>query len=112
MSRKIFGTQPASQLPNNQSTSKKLTVIRVKNLTIKRTIKTETIVEEITDETTTEEKIITETPVREPMIIVEENNNPNNVNRKMIVISDDLSFTQIFCFLKSLSSIYNKSTQL
>ena len=101
MSRKIFGTQPASQLPNNQSTSKKLTEIRVKNLTIKRTIKTETIVEEITDETTTEEKIITETPVREPMIIVEENN-PNNVNRKMIVISDDLSFTQKFCFLKSL----------
>lgn len=102
MSRKIFGTQPASLLPNNQSISKKLTEIRVKNLTIKRTIKTETIVEEITDETTTEEKIITETPVREPMIIVEENNNLNNVNRKMIVISDDLSFTQKFCFLKSL----------
>ena len=95
MSRKIFGTQPASQLPNNQSTSKKLTVIRVKNLTIKRTIKTGTIVEVITDETTTEEKIITETPVRERTIIVVENN-LNNVNRKMIVISDDLSFISIF----------------
>ena len=93
--KKIFGTQPVSQLLNNQSISKKHTVIRVKNPTTKRTIKTEIIVEEITDETTTEVKTITETLVKELTIIVEENNH-NNVNKKMIVISDDLTFTQIF----------------
>lgn len=81
-------------------------VIGVKNLTIKRTIKTEIIVEEIivveiTDETTIREKeiTITEILVKEITIIVEENN--HNVKKKMIVISDDLSFIELFKKLKN-----------
>lgn len=76
-------------------------VIRVKSHTIKRTIKTETIVVEITDETITREIEIAiteiqgiETLERETQIIVEGNN--HNVKSKTIVISDDLLFTQMF----------------
>lgn len=88
-----------SQLLNNQSISKKLMAIRVKNHTTKRIIKTETIVEEITDETTTKVIAITEIREKEPTSIVEEIHHKEN--KKMNVIIDDLSLQNTnFIFLK------------